>query len=241
MTKIFINAGHSKNGNPDPGCCYNGLKEYDLAARIAKSLEEKLIANGFSVENYQQTGSNDANIQLNSVAHLANRSKADIFISIHMNGFNKESAKGTETLYHPGSQKGKKIANCINDELIKPFENYSLTNRGIKEDSRGLAVLKYTNMPAVLTEIGFISNKEEANFISTNINKIAQRLCNGICSYFNVKPKETDKNTPNFPKEITLKHIKDDKYNVFVNSDLLLKENKLSTCIDWLKTFCQTN
>lgn len=235
MIKVFINAGHSKRGNPDPGCCYNGIKEYDIAAKIADSLEEKLLLNGFLVESYQQTGSNDADIQLNSVAHLANQYNANIFISIHMNGFSNPSACGTETWYHKDSSRGKSLAECVHNELIKPFDNYQLKNRGTKVDTRGFAVLKYTQMPAILTEIGFISNVDEANFIKYNVNTIAQRLCNGICSYFNKKPKDIpSKDESKMPKEIILTNIKDDKYDVVVDSCLKLKENKLSTCLEWL-------
>lgn len=241
MIKIFINPGHSKDGKPDPGCVYNGIKECDICASIAKLLKEKLEYNGFLVDYYQQTGyNNNANSQLNSVAKLANQCNSDAFISIHMNGFNKDSAKGTETLYHSGSSKGQVFAECINNELTKPFDSYQLTNRGVKADTRGLAVLRDTKMTAILTEIGFISNKEEANFIKNNINVIAQRLCNGICLYFNKIPKEQKSNNTKFPKNINLTLIEDDKYDVMIDDKLVLKKNKFFTVIEWLKSTYDT-
>lgn len=240
MTKIFINPGHSLNGLPDAGCVYNGLKECDIAAQVAEQLEKHLKFNNFQTELYQQTGEdNNSNKQLNKVCQLANASKADLFISIHMNGFNNPDAKGTETLYAQSSSKGKLIAGYINTELTKPFKSYTFTNRGAKVDSRGLAVLKYTNMTAILTEIGFISNKAEADFIKANVNEIAQRLCNAICRYFNKAPKvyqePVQKDESKYPQEIILTHVGQGKYDVNVDLVLKLNENKLSTCLDWIK------
>lgn len=240
MTKIFINPGHSKNGIPDAGCVYNGIKECDIAAKIAEQLKVCLDFNGFQTEVYQQTGEdNNANKQLNKVCQLANASKANLFISIHMNGFADALANGTETWYMSGSTNGKLLAGYMNTELVKAFNNYTLKNRGAKVDQRGLAVLKYTNMPAVLTEIGFISNVKEAEFIVTYVDAIAQRLCNAICRYFNKVPKEWQPPQPlsesKYPQEIILTHIGDGKYDVNVDEELKLKGNKLSTCVEWVK------
>lgn len=240
MTKIFINPGHSKNGQPDAGCAYNGIKEYDIANKIAEQLAVCLKYNGFQVEVYQQCGcNNDSNKQLNTVAQKANASMADAFISIHMNGFKDATTKGTETWYLKNSSKGKLLAGYINSELVKPCDGYVLTNRGAKYDQRGLAVLKYTNMPAILTEIGFISNTNEAKFIATHVEAIAQRLCNAICRYFNKAPKEWQPPTPiqesKYPQEVILTHVGDGKYDVNVDEELKLKGNKLATCLDWIK------
>lgn len=240
MTKIFINPGHSKDGKPDCGCAYNGIRECDMAAKIAQRLELCLKFNGFETQVYQQTGyDNNANKQLNSVASLANASRADLFISIHMNGFANETAKGTETIYLGTSTKGKLIASYVNNELIRPYKTYTFANRGAKADVRGLAVLKYTNMPAVLTEIGFISNKQECQVIVNNQNIIAQRLCDAICKYFNKAPKTYQEPQviveSNYPQEIVLIHVGDGKYDLNVDKALKLNGNKLTTCVDWIK------
>lgn len=242
MTKIFINPGHSRHGIPDCGCIYNDIKECDIAFQIGERLEKCLKFNNFQTQLYQQTGyDNNANKQLNSVASLANALKADMLISIHMNGVANSNAIGTETFFSNGSFQGKLIAGYINTELIKPYHTpnyYLLANRGTKIDTRGLAVLKYTKMPAVLTEVGFISNPKEAEFIKTNVNEIAQRICNGICNYFNQTIKiyqDTIEQIKKYPQEIILTHISDGKYDVNVDLALKLNSNKLLTCLEWIK------
>lgn len=236
MTKIFINPGHSLNGNPDKGCCYNDLIEANISYDIAVLLKSMLINNGFEVILYQQEGKNlTSNQQLNKVPKTANSSNSDVFISIHMNGFSNESAKGTETWYYRGSQKSQKLAGLVNKELTKSFTNYTLTNRGAKVDKRGLLVLKATNMPAVLTEIGFISNKTEAEFIKNNKKDIAQRLCNAICQYFNKTVQLNKVETPKKSLKFSIELNDDNLYDCKVNDKLVLSGNKLSSVLQWLK------
>lgn len=236
MTKIFLNPGHSVNGMPDRGCAYNGLIESDICNKIATILRLMLINNGFEVLLYQQENyALTANQQLNKVPKKANEYKADLFVSIHMNGFSKESAKGTETWYYKGSQKSQKLAELINKELTKPFKNYTLTNRGAKVDQRGLLVLRSTNMPAVLTEIGFISNKAEAEFIKNSQSEIAERLYNAICQYFN---KTTQLNKVKASKKslkFSIELNNDNLYDCKVNDKLVLSGNRLSSVLQWLK------
>lgn len=236
MTKIFINPGHSMSGQPDAGCAYNSLKEYDLNAQVSTALSKELKAQGFECEVFQQTGHNNANAQLNEVPTVANKSKADVFVSIHMNGHTNESANGTETLYMKGSTNGKRLAEYINSKLTERFDEYQLYNRGAKEDTRGLCVLRYTSMPAVLVEVGFISNKSEATFIKNSINAIAKRICQGICKYFN-KSYEPDL-LKDKPEHTTFKFelVADDKYDLYVDEIKILAANKFDTCLSYLYT-----
>lgn len=235
--KVFINPGHSLGCSPDAGCSYNGIKEATICAEIASQLGKLLALNNIEYELYQQQGSKlTANQQLNKVATVANASKADIFVSIHMNGFSNSSAHGTETWYSRGSQKGEKLAKLINEELIKPYSTYTLFNRGVKVDSRSLLVLRSTVMPAVLTEICFLSNCSDANFIKSHKIDVAQRLCTAICRYANVTPSfEVPTSIKTSPNEIKL--VKNDnKYDCYVDNKLKLSKNELSTCLNWIKT-----
>lgn len=233
MTKIFINPGHSLNCKPDAGCVYNGIKEAEICAEIAEILKNKLVGTGIEVELYQQCNELNtvltSNQQLNKVVKVANASKADLFLSIHMNGFTSSTAKGTETWYAKGSQKGEYFAELVNTQLTQPFANYTFTNRGAKVDERGLLVLRSTIMPAVLTEIGFISNPDEAKFIKVNKTNIAERLYNAICTYFGIVPKKQNEKL-----EIRMELVYGDKYNLYINDVLKLSENKFSTCVDYL-------
>lgn len=238
MTKIFLNPGHSYNCKPDAGCCYNGIKEAEICSSIAVNLKALLIQQGFDVVVFQQQGTSlTSNQQLNEIPKKANESKADLFVSIHMNGHTNETAKGTETWHLEGSVNGKKLAQLINEELTQSFGTYTLTNRGAKVDQRGLCVLRKTVMPAVLTEIGFISNKIEAEFIKSHIDTIALRLCSAICKYYGktmlVQILASTQKT--YPGTIILSHQSDDKYNCYIDDLLMLSNNKLSTCLNWLK------
>lgn len=229
--KVFINPGHSKNANPDPGCCYNNIKEALICEELSKAVEEKLKSCGVSTELYQQDGTGiTSNAQLNKVPIMANKSGANAFVSIHMNGASSSSAKGVEVLYYKDSANSKKLADCIQSEMIKAYANYQFTNRGIKPDTRNLLVLRATTMPAALIEVGFISNKEEADFIKSNINSIAERICRGICQYLNVK---VDFNPSKL--NIKLERDSDGLYNCYINDTLKLKSNRLETCLDWIK------
>lgn len=233
MTKIFINPGHSLGCKPDAGCCYNGIKEATICAELAEKVAALLDSKGFDIQLYQQQGAKlTSNQQLNNVPKTANASKADLFVSIHMNGFTNPDAKGTETWYSRGSVIGENAATAVHKEMTKAFNSYTFKDRGCKIDERGLCVLKSTIMPAILIEVGFISNVDEANFIKTHLNEIAQRIANGICIYYG---KGTVEQQEAYPSSIRLTHTVNDKYNCYVDDKLKLANNKLSTCLDWVK------
>ena len=82
--KVFINPGHSPNGNPDPGAVNYAmnLRESDIAESIAVKVQDFLIAAGVDVVGCVQSDS------LEEICDTANHSGADIFISIHCNAFN---------------------------------------------------------------------------------------------------------------------------------------------------------
>lgn len=226
--KVFINPGHSEKGIPDPGASYNGYKEALVAREICEQLANILEAHNIDIELYQQRNEQDENLtanqQLNRVPKKANVSKADIFVSIHLNAASNPTAKGTETLYSNGSKAGEKLANLINSKLSSQF-----INRGAKADTRGLLVLKATNMPAVLVEVGFISNRTEIAYIKSNIQDVANKIALGILEYFNITIVEQKTKT-----KIILEENEDKSYNCYVNDILKLKGNKLRTCLGWI-------
>ena len=147
--KIFINAGH---GGTDSGAVSStGIKEANITSIVGLMLLNQLILNGYPVEFYQQKESHF------EIAPLENKSGATCFISIHCNSFSSKEANGIEVLYCKGSAKGKKLAEITQKELIKAT---GLRDRGIKE-REDLTVLNKTKAPAILVELGFISNKND--------------------------------------------------------------------------------
>lgn len=152
-------------------------------------LIKALKRNGFDTINVSP-GTND--VSLKDRYTKANNAKADIFISKHYNASlgTWNSANGIETLVSQyASSKSWKLANLVQTELVNA---YGRKNRGVKTDMEqsgiNIAVLRHTNMPAILTESGFMDNLEEAY---TMLDPVYQRLdaeatCKAVCNYFGV-------------------------------------------------------
>lgn len=246
MTLIFINPGHSFHGQPDPGACYNGHRECDVADIIGNALATALKKyENVQIQVYQQYNDSglvpaakfgNKNAQLNAVSKKANIVKANYFVSIHLNANVNTSAKGVEVLYNPSSTWGKIMAQKVQEQLIKPFVSYTLTDRKIKE-RKDLAVLNQTNMPAILIEVGFISNAAELQFILENADVIAERIATGLANAVNLKARqsiesETPVQAPSFA-EYKLEPS-NGKYNLYKDGKLVLKENKYETVVAYM-------
>jgi|GEM_PF-6317511 len=67
------------------------------------------------------------------ITQKENKSKADLFVSVHCNSFSSAVANGVEVLYYPTSAKGQKAAQCVQDSLVRATK---LTNRGIKSPEK---------------------------------------------------------------------------------------------------------
>ena len=180
---IVIDPGH---GGRDPGATSaSGLKEKDLAFEMSKKLENQLKDKGYNV---LMTRNSDTYIELKDRAKIANDVYADIFISIHANAHTNTSINGIETYYCPRDQGVNKtkdqypLAKHIQDNMIKET---GANDRGVKQNSRFI-VIRETNMPAVLLELGFISNqREEANLKNSQYqDKLIRGILTGIDEYF---------------------------------------------------------
>lgn len=174
--KICIDPGH---GGKDPGalgrCGDNDLCEHDIALQICLYLEEILQQSGHLT---CLTRRSNHTLSLPARSQFANRYHADLFVSIHCNAAYQDTAAGIETWIHPSSSVGKKYADPIQASLTATFPDHN--NRGVKEAN--FHVLRETAMPAVLIETEFISNPEQAEFLSKNDNqrKIALAIAEGI-------------------------------------------------------------
>ncbi len=127
----------------------------------------------------------DKDIPLAERTAAANSAKADFYISIHANAMTGSwgEASGIETYHYPGSTKGQAAAEIIHKQLIK---GTPLKDRCVK--SAKFYVLKYTNMPAVLVECGFMDNLKEATLLLSGAyrKECADEISKGICEYFKV-------------------------------------------------------
>jgi N-acetylmuramoyl-L-alanine amidase len=182
--KICIDPGH---GGSDPGAIGpTGLKEKDITLLVAQKVADKLQNMGVNVK---LTRTDDNFVSLEKRCKIANNFGANYFVSIHCNSATNSTAKGTETYHAMGSTQGQKLAQAIQEELIQAT---GLTNRGVK--TAGYYVLRYTNMPAALTELAFISNAEEEKLLKKPSfqEKVANAIVNGIAKAAGIQIKEDE-------------------------------------------------
>lgn len=170
--KVVINAGHFVG--VDPGAPGSRSTEAEIVRFISEVVVNDLEAAG--IEAILVTDDS-----LSEVCRQANAFKADLFVSIHCNSAANYSAHGTESYYYAGSEQSYRLAKCIQEQLLATM---GTTDRGLKDGS-WLYVLKHTAMPAVLTEIGFISNYVEETYIIEHKRVIAHAIARGITDYIN--------------------------------------------------------
>ncbi|KKO51890.1 N-acetylmuramoyl-L-alanine amidase family protein [Paenibacillus sp. DMB20] len=175
---VVIDAGH---GGSAPGKIgYSNTQEKDftlaMALKVGALLEKQ--------QNIQlvQTRTEDKSVGLSERAKLANDVNATIFVSIHGNGFHTSTPNGTETLYTRDSS--RQLADIVHKHLIKAT---GLKDRKVKYQN--VAVTRETKMPAILLEIGFLSNQaEEALMLDEEFQyRVAQGIVDGIMEYINLQ------------------------------------------------------
>ncbi|HPD01028.1 MAG TPA: N-acetylmuramoyl-L-alanine amidase [Acetivibrio sp.] len=180
--KVVIDAGH---GGSQSGAVYGGVKEKDLNLDIAKRLNALLKKEG--IQTYM-TRDKDSTVSLYSRSGLANNVGADLLVSIHNNA-GQSKASGTLTLYYPGSQKSK--GNLSSYEFAKIVQMNLNKELGTKDmgviERPNLAVLRTSNMPAVIAEIGYMSNSAELSKLKTDTYRqnAAEALKNAVLQSLN--------------------------------------------------------
>ncbi len=182
MVKVFIDAGH---GGTDPGAVGNGLQEKNLTLQIATRIKNILIAeyNNVSVL-MSRTG--DQTLTLAQRTNAANSWGAAFLLSVHINA---GGGTGYEDFIYPGTgTPTTTYQNTIHSEIVK-LVNYA--DRGKKQQN--FHVLRESNMPALLTENGFIDNTNDATKLKTAsfIESLARGHVNGIVKCFNLPKKNT--------------------------------------------------
>ncbi len=149
FSTVVIDAGH---GGKDGGSVWNGLVEKKLCLDVAKRVETALKSRGLKTVMTRRT---DTFVELERRARIANRVPSSIFVSIHFNGSRKTIISGGEVYYR--SSRGKWLASAISRSIKSRVAGGA---RGIFYGN--YKVLRETEMPAVLVECGYLSNKREA-------------------------------------------------------------------------------
>jgi N-acetylmuramoyl-L-alanine amidase len=202
---VVIDFGH---GGSDSGTVgLHGLKEKDVVMDVGLLLTKLLRDKGFDV---LLTRDSDATCALDERTTFANCNDADIFVSIHANSASKATASGIETfclspdLLKTGvsfvdsaskhsiscmlasqCKKSMQLAEHVHVSTLHKAKkkHIAVVNRGIKHDVA--QVLLGTSMPAILIELGFLSNPVEAQLLNAMSYKqlLAQGICNGIVEF----------------------------------------------------------
>lgn len=184
--KIFIDQGHNPQ-NPNAGAEGNGLREQDITYQIGV-LTAALLNADPNFEALLSRNSPDEVLGTSNTTSLAARVNAanewgaDFFFSLHTNASDIENASGTEAFVYSLNSPSYNMAEIVTDEINAQT---GIPDRGVFPRP-GLFVLKKTQMPAVLVEMGFITNPGDAFLMSNRPDLFAGAIFDGIRRYYGV-------------------------------------------------------
>lgn len=178
MIVVVLDGGH---GGHDSGANGYGMKEKDLTLKITQYTRDFLKPYDVKVILTRET---DKYLTLQERCDIANKNKADLFISVHINA---GGGTGFESFIHnvvPKQTIERQI--IIHNEIYKKVYG---RNRGQKRNN--YYVLGNTNMDAILTECGFIDNNDDAYLLKSDgyLKRLALGHANGIVKALNLKKK----------------------------------------------------
>ena len=173
QVRIVLDAGH---GGDQPGCVINGATEKDITLSIVLLLQEKLESKGAAVV---LTRSADYDVSLSDRSEIVNNAGANYFISIHCNSYEGDSSvKGFECYYYQSA-----VSENLAETITSEADNRSISTRKVKEEN--YSVLCETAIPAVLIEVGFLTNAEERRkLLSPEYQELlAEAIASGVLGY----------------------------------------------------------
>lgn len=181
---VCVDAGH---GGSDVGAVgLDGSYEKDDNLRLALKVADALKESGVTVI---LTRSDDSDTQLNSRSKIANKAKADIFVSLHRNSTaNPNTTKGIEIWIHSsGSERSYAAA----DDILNNLEQVGISeNRGVRIGTQGdsdddYAVIRDTDMTSMIIEMGFMTSQDDLDYFNENIDNYAKAISNGVVEWLN--------------------------------------------------------
>ena len=170
---VVIDAGH---GGTDYGAIRNGINEKDITLDVSKRVEALLKKQGYKVT---MTRTNDIFVSLADRVDISEKVSPDIFVSIHVNSSTRPEITGVETHYY--HQESLSLAQTVHASIASAIKS---NNRGLFKSK--FYVINHTTSPAILVEIGFISNdNERAQLVSEKRKQdTANAIVEGIKNYF---------------------------------------------------------
>lgn len=185
---VVIDAGH---GGIDCGTHDGqGLLEKNINLDVALMTRDILESKGIKVV-MTRTGDglpNGGKLSLDSRVSIINKSKASIFVSIHVNAFEEDpSVRGIVTFYHPSSKEGKLLAEKINASVNDIVYGKLLKTNSLKAktNSDDYIILRESRIPGVIFEMGFITNSKDRDLLKRKDYKknVAMSISEGIIRY----------------------------------------------------------
>ena len=183
-TVIVLDAGH---GGWDPGKTgTDGVNEKELNLAVTEKLAEYLEMGGAEVILTRSTDDALGSGKRKDMAErkrIINESGGEILVSIHQNSFPSAKAKGAQVFYHKDSANGKILAECLQESLRNRVDG---SNHRQAKENASYYILKTTEIPAVIVECGFLSNREEEKLLNDERyqEKLAWAIYCGILDYF---------------------------------------------------------
>lgn len=181
---VCVDAGH---GGSDVGAVgLDGSYEKDDNLRLALKVKEALKKSGVNVI---MTRSDDSDTQLDSRSVIANKAKADLFVSLHRNSTVKaNTTKGIEIWIHSsGSERSYAAA----DDILSSLEKVGISdNRGVRIGTQGdsdddYAVIRDTDMTSMIIEMGFMTSQDDLDYFNENLDNYAKAISNGAVEWLN--------------------------------------------------------
>ncbi len=171
--KVVIDAGH---GGKDVGATSGGIYEKDITLDVAKRVEKLLKQKGYQVI---MTRPDDTYVSLQERVDISENNNPDIFVSIHVNSSVRPEITGVETHYY--HQESMTLAQTVHSSLASAIQS---PNRGLFKSK--FYVINHTTVPAILVEIGFISNSgERAQLVGEKRKQAtAKAIADGVQNYF---------------------------------------------------------
>lgn len=170
--KIVLDAGH---GGSDYGAIREGINEKDITLDVTQRVDAILRTKGYKTV---LTRKDDTFVSLEDRVNISENEEPEIFVSIHVNSAVATEPYGIETHYY--HDYSKELAEVIHKHLAKEINS---KDRGLFKSK--FYVINHTTVPAVLVEIGFISNESERNELITDLRKqkTAKAIADGIIEY----------------------------------------------------------
>lgn len=222
---IVIDPGH---GGADPGAKNSGLQEKDINLDISLRLRESLESKGCIVILTRDVdkdfylpglvlGRVAKRAELDKRITIATENNADLFISVHTNSFPRPNTYGMETYYHLKSSTGKALAELIQKQLTQ-----LQSDNKRKSKAGDYYLINQSKMPAVIVEVGFISNPRERNLLlsDTYRDSIADAIGTGIEVYFDNFPQGVRESIQTVSQEGPPSNSEDTYKLYFPSSDL---------------------